>query len=71
MKSKNDIMQAINRLTLEIEMHFPELYPFLDETRETIPYQQHPSMDFYVLQRYLRGLQELLGEYKKTHRPTL
>lgn len=67
MQSKKDILDAIGRITLEMETRYPELYRFLDESPETLPTQAHPHMDSRALSDYLKGLNRLLQEYQKTH----
>ena len=67
MKTKKDILEAISRLTLEIESEFPELYRFLDESPDTIPAEAHPQLGVEELSTYYKGLKTILEDYKKTH----
>lgn len=67
MKTKKDILEAISRLTLEIESEYPELYRFLDESPVTIPTEAHPNLGVEELSTYYKGLKTMLEDYKKTH----
>jgi hypothetical protein len=67
MKTKPQILEAISKLTFKIENSYPELYQFLDESPETIPVQEHPSLSCETFANYLAGLKQVLRQYKKTH----
>ncbi len=67
MKTKRQLLEAINKLIYTIESRYPELYQFLDESPETLPVQEHPEMSRETLGNYLTGLEQLLKQYEKTH----
>ncbi|MBJ2175652.1 hypothetical protein JBL43_15475 [Aureibaculum sp. A20] len=63
MKDLHTILKEITKLTLNIEMNYPELYRSLDENPMTLPVTSHPHIDKKVMQEYLEGLKELLERY--------
>ena len=67
MKTKRQILEAINELTFTIESRYPELYQFLDESPETLPVDEHPEMSRETFGIYLAGLIQVLRQYEKTH----
>lgn len=67
MKTKRQLLEAINELTFTIGNRYPELYQFLDESPETLPVQEHPEMNRETFGNYLAGLKQLLRQYEKTH----
>ncbi|WP_299124325.1 hypothetical protein [uncultured Winogradskyella sp.] len=67
MKTLQDIEDQIIRLTLSIEVNYPELYATLDENPITIPSQDHPEMNIKIMEDYLESLKQILKQYTKTH----
>lgn len=65
MKRIQQILADINKLTLEIEQDYPELYSFLDENPLTISTNQ--KMDVEIFQDYLDTIQEQLEKHKESH----
>ncbi|WP_296381548.1 hypothetical protein [Winogradskyella sp.] len=67
MKTLLDIENQIIRLTLSIEVNYPELYTTLDENPITIPSKAHPDMNIKIMEDYLESLKQILKQYIKTH----
>jgi len=67
MKTLQDIEDQIIRLTISIEVNYPELYATLDENPLTIPSTAHPKMDKRIMEDYLESLKQILKQYIKTH----
>ncbi len=67
MKTLQDIENQIIRLTLSIEVNYPELYATLDENPITIPSKNHPDMNIKIMEDYLESLKQILKQYTKTH----
>ncbi|NDV16232.1 hypothetical protein GO009_09360 [Muricauda sp. TY007] len=67
MRELNSILNRITILTNTMESQYPELYHFLDEDPMTLPVLSHPNIDQKTLENYLQSLEELLGQYAKTH----
>jgi len=54
--SKQKIMAEINKITLEIEEKYPELYSHLGENPMTIPNDDDPNVVEKNLSEYLESL---------------
>jgi len=67
MKTLQDIENQIIRLTLSIEVNYPELYVNLDENPMTIPSKDNPDMNISIMEDYLESLKQILKQYIKTH----
>jgi hypothetical protein len=67
MKTFQDIIDQIIRLTLSIEVNYPELYATLDENPITIPSKNNSEMDIKSMENYLESLKQILKRYTKTH----
>jgi len=67
MKTLQDIENQIIRLTLSIEVNYPELYATLNENPITIPTKEHPKMSIKIMEDYLESLKQILKQYTKTH----
>ena len=67
MKKITRILQEITKVTTEMETSYPEIYKFLDEDISTLPFREHPKINFEILKEYLDSLNQLLQHYKKTH----
>ena len=67
MKTLQDIEDQIMRLTLSIDINYPELYAKLDENPITLPKEIHPDMDTKIMEDYLESLKQILKQYVKTH----
>ncbi|WP_439152291.1 hypothetical protein [Winogradskyella sp.] len=67
MKTLQDIEDQITRLTLSIEVNYPELYATLDENPITIPSEGDSEMTMKVMEDYLESLKQILKQYSKTH----
>lgn len=67
MKTLQDIENQIIRLTLSIEVNYPELYATLDENPITIPSKGHLDMNIKIMEDYLESLKQILKQYIKTH----
>ena len=70
MKTLQDILTQITKLTVTIETDYPELYSFLGENPSTIPSTIHPDIDIKVMEDYLESLKHLHEQYVKTHKKT-
>jgi len=68
MKTLQDIIAQITRLTINIETNYPELYATLNENPLTIPAMEHPSINTNILEDYLNSLKQILKQYIKTHK---
>lgn len=66
MQDLQDIFREITRLTVKIEINYPELYRHLDENPMTLPITSHPHMDLSVMQEYLESLKQLLAHHLDT-----
>jgi hypothetical protein len=67
MKTLQGLENQIIRLTLSIEVNYPELYATLDENPITIPSKDHPDMNISIMEEYLESLKQILKQYTKTH----
>ena len=67
MKTLQDIEDQIVRLTVSIEVNYPELYATLDENPLTLPTDIRPDMDIKIMEDYLESLKQILKQYTKTH----
>lgn len=67
MKELRTLLEAITKLTLYIELNYPELYRFLDENPLTLPAGPHPEISREELQEYLEGLHQMLKHHLETH----
>ena len=68
MKTVQEIITQITKLTINIKTSYPELYAVLDENPITIPSPEHPSVTIDDLKDYLDSLKQLLKHYKNTHK---
>ncbi|MEO7978239.1 hypothetical protein [Flavobacterium sp.] len=68
MKSITQLTKDIFEITADIEMHYPELYEFLNENPITIPSKKHSVMDSQLLADYLNSLQEILKHYLESEK---
>ena len=67
MKRINQIMREIIELTTEIEVKYPELYKYLDETPITICKTPEKEICLHDLERYLNTLKNQLKNHIATH----
>ncbi len=67
MKNINQLMQEIIKLTTEIEINYPELYKYLDETPLFISNSPQRDISTVDLENYLNTLKEQLQDHIKTH----
>ncbi|PTX43716.1 hypothetical protein C8P64_2248 [Christiangramia gaetbulicola] len=58
------ILEQINKLTLQLETDYPELYSFIDEEPITIPSFEHPDITNKLLRDYLESLKGLIRSHK-------
>ena len=70
MKTLQEIENQIIRLTMSIEVNYPELYATLDENPITLPSKVHPDMNINIMEDYLESLKQILKQYTKTHNKT-
>ena len=63
MSYKENLLGEINKMVINIQANYPELYKFLDEDPITIPNEEHPEMDYHVLIDYLESLHSQLDQY--------
>ena len=63
MKDLHTILKEVTKITLNIQMNYPELYRSLDENPMALPVTSHPHIDKKVMEEYLVGLKELLERY--------
>ena len=61
------LIQKISEIIRQIESEYPELYRYLDENPITLPKTKHPKVNEEVLDEYLRSLELLLRNHKKSH----
>ena len=61
------LIQKISEITRTIESDYPEIYRYLDENPITLPKRKDPKVDEEVLKEYLRSLELLVENYKRTH----
>ena len=63
------ILAEISQVTRDIEVNYPELQKYLDETRNTLPEgsNSEAEMDDESLRKYLESLKEMVRKYKKGH----
>lgn len=67
MKTLNQLMQDIIRLTTQIETNYPELYKYLSETPLTLNDVPEKSVDTTELEQYLATLKSQLLHHIDTH----
>jgi len=67
MKTIQDTLAQITKLTLDIENNYPELYVLLLENPVTIPSKEHPEINREILEDYVESLKQLTKQYHKTH----
>lgn len=68
MKSLQELITDITKLTVFIETHYPELYQFLNESPSTIPFSSHPDINIPIMKGYKESLKELLKHHIETHK---
>ncbi|WP_452219263.1 hypothetical protein [Lacinutrix undariae] len=68
MKTKQELLADITKLTANIETNYPELYVFLLEEPITIPSDEHPHIDVTALQDYLETLKQELKHHIENHK---
>ena len=62
------IENEIIKLTTLIATEYPELYRYLEETPETVPSDNHPTINIKVMEDYLESLNQLLKHHIETHK---
>lgn len=67
MKTLNQLMQEIIRLTTQIETNYPELYKYLSETPLALHEAPEKTVDTIELERYLETLKSQLLHHIETH----
>ena len=67
MKKLNQLMSEIIELTTEIEIKYPELYKYLDETPITICKTPEKEICIADLESYLNTLKNHLNNHIATH----
>lgn len=67
MKTLNQLMQDIIRLTTQIETNYPELYKYLSETPLMLNEAPENSVDTTELEQYLETLKSQLLHHIETH----
>ncbi len=67
MKKLNQLMSEIIELTTEIEIKYPELYKYLDETPITICKTPEKEICIADLESYLNTLKNQLNNHIATH----
>ena len=67
MKTLNQLMQEIIRLTTEIETQYPELYKYLNETPLTLSETGNQKIHTTELELYLETLKSQLVHHIETH----
>jgi len=68
MKTLNQLMQEIIRLTTQIEVNYPELYKYLNETPIAITENEEKTIQISDLNRYLETLKSQLEHHIETHK---
>ncbi|MBK9671668.1 MAG: hypothetical protein IPO70_05305 [Bacteroidetes bacterium] len=58
-----ELIEAILKLTLIIDINYPELNSFLAELSETLPDRANPKINTSILHDYFESLNELLSKY--------
>lgn len=64
-----ELIRRINEITLEIDLHYPELYKALDETPVKLRDSDAGALNLQALCDYLINLKSVLNHYKETHKP--
>lgn len=70
MKTINQLMQEIIKITFEIETDYPELYKFLNETPLDICDTKEKTICTSDLEHYLNTLKLQLQHHIETHKKT-
>ena len=65
--SKNEVIQEAIELTSEMELSFPELYQFLDETPVTISNNIDSDITTADFEQYFETLESQMLNYSDTH----
>ncbi len=68
MKTLNQLMQDIIRLTTEIETNYPELYKYLSETPIPLGRASDQNINATDLELYLETLKTQLQHHIETHK---
>ncbi|MGK0412741.1 MAG: hypothetical protein ACJA1B_000941 [Polaribacter sp.] len=66
MKTFQNKITQILKITSTIETNYPELYAVLDETPLTIPTSENPNMTVDLMEEYLDSLTQILKKYKES-----
>ncbi|MFN3969011.1 hypothetical protein [Flavobacterium sp.] len=67
MKTLNQLMQDIIRITTEIETNYPELYKYLNETPLSLSETASKKVHTTELKQYLETLKSQLLHHIETH----
>ncbi len=67
MELKNDLNEAILKITMKIRKDHPELSKYLNEMEVTIPDKATPEVTNKVLLDYYNSLESMLKKYDVTH----
>lgn len=68
MSQLQTIENEIIKLTTLIAIEYPELYRYLEETPETVPSANHPTINIKVMEDYLESLNQFLKHHIETHK---
>lgn len=66
--TKSEIIQETIELTVEMELSFPEIYQFLDETPLSISHATDIAITTGDFEQYLETLEIQMLNYRDTHR---
>lgn len=64
MKTELELNEMILIITTEIRDNHPELLQFLNDNTVTVPYQEHPTITFEILNAQHDSLKHILWNYK-------
>lgn len=67
METQIDYQKAINKLTLEIEEKYPELYQYLEENPITIASRGKGEFNESHLKDYYESLTQMVAKHIQTH----
>lgn len=68
MDLKNDLNEAILKITMKIRKDYPELSKYLNEMEVTIPNKATPDVTNKALLDYYNSLDSMLKKYDVTHK---
>ena len=67
MLTEKEMIEAISRLTLEIQEKYPEMSKYIGEMPVTNPDKEHPGINSQILTDYYNELMAIMKRYASEH----